>query len=79
MDVFLFPKLFPIRMSSTRKYTIGRIRKISEIDMLTATVKASATGNPTDHEANEIANSSAAKQEIMGLIDRWLLFMVTKR
>ena len=79
LEVFLLPKLFLIRMRSTGNNINGRIRKISEIDLLTTTVKASGTGNPTDHEANEIANSSAAKQEIMGLIDRWLSFMVTKR
>jgi len=79
LEVFLLPKLFLIRMRSTGNNINGRIRKISEIDMLTTTVKASAEGDPNDHEANEIAKSNATKQETMGLIGRWLLFMVAKR
>ena len=79
LEVFLLPKLFLIRMRSTGNNINGRIRKISEIDLLTTTVKASAEGDPNDHEANEIAKSNATKQETMGLIGRWLLFMVAKR
>ena len=79
MRVFLCPKLFIRIAENTRSAIMGRILKMSEIDVLTTTVTASVMAAPVDHVANEIGNSNAKEEKIIGLIGLWLLLIVITR